>query len=40
MRMEGEGPKMGLELVEVGGEEGQGGVLYVQDGVMQVVTDH
>ena len=31
---------MGLELVEVGGGEGQGGVLYVQDGVMQVVTDH
>lgn len=35
--MEGEGPKLGgLEFVELGGgEAGQGGVLYVQDGLMQ-----
>ena len=41
--MEGEGSKLGLELVELGdggggggGDGGPGGVLYVQDGLMQV----
>ena len=41
--MEGEGSKVGLELVELGdggggggGDGGPGGVLYVQDGLMQV----
>ena len=42
--MEGENSKLGLELVElgdgggggVGGDVGHGGVLYVQDGLMQV----
>ena len=42
--MEGESSKLGLELVELGdgggggggGDVGQGGVLYVQDGLMQV----
>ena len=42
--MEGESSKLGLELVELGdgggggsgGDVGHGGVLYVQDGLMQV----
>ena len=40
--MEGESSKLGLELVELGdggggaGGDGPGGVLYVQDGLMQV----